>query len=60
MPVSLSIRNNGANGLVTVYNLLGKIQLSFLYFIGAIVMGLQHMRDFLRIMNPVRVAASDS
>lgn len=61
MPMSLNIRNNGrANGLVTVYNLLGKVQLSFLYFIGVFVMGLQHMRNVLRLMKPVRVAATDS
>ncbi|KAG1346429.1 putative aminoacrylate hydrolase RutD [Cocos nucifera] len=60
MPISLSIRSHGANGLVTVYNLFGKIQLSFLYFIGVFVMGFQQMRNFLRIMKPVRVAVSDS
>ncbi|XP_010912311.1 uncharacterized protein [Elaeis guineensis] len=60
IPMSLSLRNNGSNGLVTAYNLLGKIQLSFLYFMGVFVMGFQHMRNFIRIMKPVRVAASDS
>ncbi|XP_073115037.1 uncharacterized protein [Elaeis guineensis] len=52
--------NEGASGLVTVYNLFGKVQLCFLYFIGVFLMGFQQMRNVLRIMKPVRVAASDS
>lgn len=60
MPISLSIRNNGANGLVTVYNfLLGKVQISFLYFGGLIVMGFQCIGNALTIMKPVRVSASN-
>ncbi|XP_008806319.1 putative aminoacrylate hydrolase RutD isoform X2 [Phoenix dactylifera] len=61
MPMSPSVKSNeGASGLVAVYHLLGKVQLSFLYFIGVFLMGFQHMRNVLRIMKPVRVAASDS
>ncbi|KAG1367670.1 putative aminoacrylate hydrolase RutD [Cocos nucifera] len=61
MQMSPSIRSNeGASGLVTVYNLFGRVKLCFLYFIGVFLMGFQQMRNILRIMKPVRVAASDS
>ena len=48
------------NAAVAVYNLLGKLQLSFLYLIGVIVMGFEHMRNIVRVMKPVRVAAIES
>ena len=52
--------DEGANAAVAVYNLLGKLQLSFLYLIGVIVMGFEHMRNIVRVMKPVRVAAIES
>jgi len=52
--------DEGANAAVAVYNLLGKLQLSFLYLIGVIVMGFEHMRNIVRVMKPARVAAIES
>jgi hypothetical protein len=52
--------DEGANAAVAVYNLLGKLQLSFLYLIGVIVMGFEHIRNIVRIMKPARVAPIDS
>ena len=60
-PAILTIRTDEAgNAAVAVYNLLAKLQLSFLYVIGLIVMGFERMRNIVRIMKPVRVAAIES
>ncbi|KAJ3694965.1 hypothetical protein LUZ60_000342 [Juncus effusus] len=62
-PVSLiSWRSDeGSNGgLVTIYDWLSKIQLSFLYFIGIIVMGFQHMKSVFTAVKPVRVSTVES
>jgi hypothetical protein len=59
--VTLTIRKDEAgNAAVAVYNFLAKFQLSFLYLIGLIVMGFEHMRNIVRVMKPVRVAAIES
>ncbi|KAJ0971750.1 hypothetical protein J5N97_019709 [Dioscorea zingiberensis] len=44
--------------LVTAYNLVGKLQLSLLYFFGVFVMGFEHAKNIVIAMKPVRVAAS--
>ncbi|XP_074589577.1 uncharacterized protein LOC141845418 [Curcuma longa] len=57
-----STRNNGnssASNLLTVYNFLAKIQLSFLYFLGIFMIAYEHMRSILRTMKPARVAVSN-
>lgn len=60
-PLTLTNKNNGvASNLLAVYNLLGKLQLSFLYCIGFFIMGYEHMRGILKTMKPVKVAASSS
>ncbi|NP_001398813.1 uncharacterized isoform X1 [Zea mays] len=60
-PITVTMRTDeGANAAVAVYNLLGKLQLSFLYLIGVIVMGFEHIRNIVRIMKPARVAPIDS
>ncbi|KAF8692423.1 hypothetical protein HU200_039659 [Digitaria exilis] len=63
-PITVTMRTdegaNAANAAVAVYNLLGKLQLSFLYLIGVIVMGFEHMRNIVKVMKPVRVAAIES
>ncbi|TVU20421.1 hypothetical protein EJB05_36629 [Eragrostis curvula] len=60
-PITVTMRTDeGANVAIAVYNLLGKLQLSFLYLIGLIVMGFEHMRNIVRVMKPVRVAAIES
>ncbi|GJM89616.1 hypothetical protein PR202_ga05824 [Eleusine coracana subsp. coracana] len=60
-PITVTMKTDeGANVAVAVYNLLGKLQLSFLYLIGLIVMGFEHMRNIVRVMKPVRVAAIES
>lgn len=60
-PVILMIRKDeAANAAVAVYNLLAKLQLSFLYVIGLIMMGFEHMRNIVRVMKPVKVAAIES
>lgn len=60
-PLTLTNMNNGvASNLLAVYNLLGKLQLSFLYCIGMFIMGYEHMRSILKTMKPVKVAASSS
>ncbi|CAL9114585.1 unnamed protein product [Musa acuminata var. zebrina] len=60
-PLSLSNTNNNvATSLRTFYNLLGKLQLSFLYFVGIFMMGYEHMRSIFKTMKPVRVATSNS
>ncbi|XP_072993615.1 uncharacterized protein [Typha latifolia] len=56
MGISMFLRNRnseGASGLVTAYNF-------FIYFIGVFVMGFEQVRNMMRIMKPVRVAAVDS
>ncbi|THU59539.1 hypothetical protein C4D60_Mb07t03160 [Musa balbisiana] len=52
----LNRNKDGANSLI-MYKLLGKLQLSFLYFFGAFITGYEHIRNTLKI-KPVRVAAS--
>ena len=63
-PITVTMRTdegaNATNAAVAVYNLLGKLQLSFLYLIGVIVMGFEHMRNIVKVMKPVRVAAIES
>jgi hypothetical protein len=60
-PVSVTIRtDDGGNAAIAVYNLLAKLQLSFLYVIGVILMGFEHMRNIVKVMKPVRVAAIES
>jgi hypothetical protein len=63
-PITVTMRTDeGANATkvaVAVYTLLGKLQLSFLYLIGVIVMGFEHMRNIVKVMKPVRVAAIES
>uniref|UniRef100_A0A0D9WJ93 AB hydrolase-1 domain-containing protein n=1 Tax=Leersia perrieri TaxID=77586 RepID=A0A0D9WJ93_9ORYZ len=60
-PVSVTIQtDDGGNAAVAVYNLLAKLQLSFLYVIGVILMGFEHMRNIVKVMKPVRVAAIES
>ncbi|CAL9107443.1 unnamed protein product [Musa textilis] len=60
-PLALTNKNNGvASNLQAVYNLLGKLQLSFLYCIGIFIMGYEHMRSILKTTKPVKVAASSS
>ncbi|KAL6618862.1 hypothetical protein ACP70R_034001 [Stipagrostis hirtigluma subsp. patula] len=60
-PVTVTIRTDeGANAAVAVYTMLGKLQLSFLYLIGVIVMGFEHIRNIVKVMKPVRVAAIES
>ncbi|WOK91364.1 hypothetical protein Cni_G00055 [Canna indica] len=50
---------DGANSLLILCKVLGKLQLNFLYFFGTLVMGCEHISNTLRI-KPIRVAASDS
>lgn len=57
---STSNNNWAASNMLTVYNLLGKIQLSFLYFLGIFMMAYEHLRSILKIRKPVKVATSDS
>ncbi|VAH09988.1 unnamed protein product [Triticum turgidum subsp. durum] len=60
-PVTLTIRTGEAgNAAVAAYNLLAKLQLSFLYVIGLIVMAFEHVRNIVRVTKPVRVAAIES
>ena len=60
-PVTLAIRTGEAgNAAVAAYNLLAKLQLSFLYVIGLVVMAFEHMRNIVRVTKPVRVAAIES
>ncbi|KAJ1263861.1 hypothetical protein BS78_09G219400 [Paspalum vaginatum] len=60
-PITVTMQTDeGANAAVAVYNFLGKLQLSFLYLIGVIVMGFEHMRNIVKVMKPVRVAAIES
>jgi hypothetical protein len=60
-PIAVTVRTDaGVDVTAAVYNLLGKLQLSFLYLIGMIVMGFEHMRNIVRVMKPVRVAAIES
>jgi hypothetical protein len=60
-PTTVTMQSDeGANVTVAVYNLLGKLQLSFLYLIRLIMMGFEHMRNIARVMKPVRVAAIES
>ncbi|KAJ4820958.1 alpha/beta-Hydrolases superfamily protein [Rhynchospora pubera] len=57
----LSNRNNdGAVVLVTLYSLLAKIQLSFLFFMGFFFMFFGHMRNIVKVLKPVRVLAVES
>uniref|UniRef100_A0A0E0PQL5 AB hydrolase-1 domain-containing protein n=1 Tax=Oryza rufipogon TaxID=4529 RepID=A0A0E0PQL5_ORYRU len=52
-PVSVTIRtDDGGNAAIAVYNLLAKLQLSFLYVIGVILMGFEHMRNIVKVMKP--------
>ncbi|KAG0479641.1 hypothetical protein HPP92_010499 [Vanilla planifolia] len=61
MPMFLSCRNsNGENYLVNTYNFVGKLQPSFVYLIGILLMGLQHMRRAFRILKPVRLTPTCS
>ncbi|KAG6520256.1 hypothetical protein ZIOFF_017294 [Zingiber officinale] len=57
---STSNNNWMTSNVLTAYNFLGKIQLSFLYFLGVFVMAYEHMRGILKIRKPARVATSDS
>ncbi|WOL03034.1 hypothetical protein Cni_G11754 [Canna indica] len=61
-PTGTSQTNNssGASNIVTAYNLLAKVQLCFLYFIGIFLMGFEHMRNILKTTKPVKVAAANS
>jgi hypothetical protein len=60
-PITVTMQTDeGANVAIAVYNLLGKLQLSFLYLIGLIVMGFEHLRNMSRVLKPVRVAAIES
>ncbi|KAL5230025.1 hypothetical protein ABZP36_028801 [Zizania latifolia] len=60
-PVTVTMQtDDGGNAAVAVYNLLAKLQLSFLYVIAVILMGFEHMRNIVRVMKPVRVAAIES
>lgn len=60
-PITVTVRTDaGVDATAAVYNLLGKLQLSFLYLIGVIVMGFELMRNIVRVMKPVRVAAIES
>lgn len=46
------------NYLVFTYNLLGKLQLIFLFIFGMFYVILEHVRRAVRILKPVRVSAS--
>jgi len=46
------------NYLVFTYNLLGKLQLIFLFIFGVFYVILEHVRRVVRILKPVRVSAS--
>jgi hypothetical protein len=60
-PIAVTVRTDaGVDVTAAVYNLLGKLQLSFLYLIGMILMGFELMRNIVRVMKPVRVAAIES
>ncbi|AQK88109.1 uncharacterized protein LOC100382751 [Zea mays] len=60
-PITVMVRTDaGVDATAAVYNLLGKLQLSFLYLIGMILMGFELMRNIVRVMKPVRVAAIES
>ncbi|KAJ3684704.1 hypothetical protein LUZ61_013868 [Rhynchospora tenuis] len=60
-PMSLSkLRSDGANSLLTIYSFLGKLQLSFIYVIGVLIMGFDHIKSIFCIMKPVRVATIES
>ncbi|KAJ3671203.1 hypothetical protein LUZ60_008629 [Juncus effusus] len=60
-PMSVSnIGDNKAVVLVTLYSLLVKIQLSFLFFMGFFLMFFGHMRNITRILKPVRVLSVES
>ncbi|XP_020676610.1 uncharacterized protein LOC110095408 isoform X2 [Dendrobium catenatum] len=46
--------------LLTTYDILGKLQLSFLYLVGIFVMGFNYIKtSFSILLKPVRVSASD-
>lgn len=59
MPLSNS-NNNEEVVLVTLYSLLAKIQLSFLFFMGFFLMFFGHMRNIVKILKPVRVLSVES
>jgi hypothetical protein len=46
------------NYLVFTYNLLGKLQLIFLFIFGVFYVILEHVRRVVRILKPVRVSTS--
>ncbi|XP_074579441.1 uncharacterized protein LOC141835935 [Curcuma longa] len=57
----LAKRNNhGANPLLIMFKLLGKLPLSCTYFFGSFIMACENMKNSFNILKPVRVAALDS
>ncbi|KAG6511190.1 hypothetical protein ZIOFF_029245 [Zingiber officinale] len=57
----LAKRNNhGVSPLLIMFNLLGKLPLSCIYFFGSFIMACENMKNSFNILKPVRVAALDS